>query len=449
MKVIKRGGQEVNFDLTKIVNAIYNANMSVDNQKYRLSEKQIMSIVDSVVSSCEEFGRAVHVEEIQDMVEESIMQKGAYKVAKNYITYRYRHELLRKNDTFGLENIQNNSTLSNVQIKESILFDSLNAITKRCILDADLLNEMNEYNLYFHGYQYLPLHMISRSAVKLSALLEGKQIKSFPDACAEAAKLLVDINNNQYRTIYVSFADFLPYVELSKKKLVKDVGLDDIKQFNKSFQVIIKSGIKILSISHNVKFVINYSELIKDSEKETISLMESLAKDTLEIIKVKEHIEFGTFVQGEVTLNLVNIALKSNNINEFFNRLIDKLDVCHQALGVYHDRLRGVFASSNPTLFIDGGVANLKPTDKINKLLKPDKSFLLLNLFGLKESSMRFFDKVDNGFIDQVLSIVKVKIDKWNKYENVFYKFKDSNELDAFLKPKLQQAFGIIKGVTA
>ena len=99
MKVIKRSGKEVNYDKVKITNAILNANFSVDEKKHRLSEKQIASITDRVVDTCSSLGRAVHVEEIQDMVEVEIMRAGAYMVAKNYITYRYKHDLLRKSNT--------------------------------------------------------------------------------------------------------------------------------------------------------------------------------------------------------------------------------------------------------------------------------------------------------------------------------------------------------------
>ena len=98
-QVIKRSGKEVSFDKSKIENAIINANLSVDDKKFQLKPAQIERITNNVIVKCEELGRAVHVEEIQDMVEEEIMRNNAYRVAKNYITYRYRHDLMRKSNT--------------------------------------------------------------------------------------------------------------------------------------------------------------------------------------------------------------------------------------------------------------------------------------------------------------------------------------------------------------
>ena len=96
MKVIKRSGKEVTFYKEKIEHAIINANGSVDDKKFQLKPAQIEKITNNVIAKCEGLGRAVHVEEIQDMVEEEIMRANAYRVAKNYITYRYRHDLMRK-----------------------------------------------------------------------------------------------------------------------------------------------------------------------------------------------------------------------------------------------------------------------------------------------------------------------------------------------------------------
>ena len=246
MKVIKRSGKEVIYDKVKITNAILNANLSVDDKKHRLSEKQIASITDRVVDTCSSLGRAVHVEEIQDMVEVEIMRAGAYMVAKNYITYRYKHDLLRKSNTTDAqilsliecaneeikqENSNKNPTVNSVQ-RDYMAGEVSKDLTKRILLDEDIVQAHDEGIIHFHDADYFAQHMHNCDLVNLEDMLQNGTVisgtliekpHSFSTACNIATQIIAQVASSQYGGQSISLTHLAPFVDISRQKIRKNV----------------------------------------------------------------------------------------------------------------------------------------------------------------------------------------------------------------------------------
>ena len=246
MKVIKRSGKEVIYDKVKITNAILNANLSVDDKKHRLSEKQITSITDRVVDICSSLGRAVHVEEIQDMVEVEIMRAGAYMVAKNYITYRYKHDLLRKSNTTDAqilsliecaneeikqENSNKNPTVNSVQ-RDYMAGEVSKDLTKRILLDEDIVQAHDEGIIHFHDADYFAQHMHNCDLVNLEDMLQNGTVisgtliekpHSFSTACNIATQIIAQVASSQYGGQSISLTHLAPFVDISRQKIRKNV----------------------------------------------------------------------------------------------------------------------------------------------------------------------------------------------------------------------------------
>ena len=246
MKVIKRSGKEVVYDKGKITNAILNANLSVDDKKHQLSEKQITSITDRVVDTCSSLGRAVHVEEIQDMGEVEIMRAGAYMVAKNYITYRYKHDLLRKSNTTDAqilsliecaneeikqENSNKNPTVNSVQ-RDYMAGEVSKDLTKRILLDEDIVQAHDEGIIHFHDADYFAQHMHNCDLVNLEDMLQNGTVisgtliekpHSFSTACNIATQIIAQVASSQYGGQSISLTHLAPFVDISRQKIRKNV----------------------------------------------------------------------------------------------------------------------------------------------------------------------------------------------------------------------------------
>ena len=242
MKVIKRSGKEVNFDKVKIEQAIINANESVDDKKFQLKPAQIEKITNSVISKCEALGRAVHVEEIQDMVEEEIMRVNSYRVAKNYITYRYRHDLMRKSNTTDAqilslieccneeikqENSNKNPVVNSVQ-RDYMAGEVSKDLTKRILLAEDIVKAHDEGVIHFHDADYFAQHMHNCDLVNLEDMLQngtvisGTMIEkphSFSTACNIATQIIAQVASSQYGGQSISLTHLAPFVDVSRKKI--------------------------------------------------------------------------------------------------------------------------------------------------------------------------------------------------------------------------------------
>ena len=192
MNVIKRSGKEVSFNENKIYQAILKANESIEDMDEKLSEGKINKIVENVMAKCNYLGRAVSVEEIQDYVEEEIMREGAYKVAKSYITYRYKHELIRKSNTTDdhiltliegeneevkQENSNKNPTVNSVQ-RDYMAGEVSKDITKRFLLPEDVIKAHEEGIIHFHDSDYYAQHMHNCDLVNLEDMLQNGTVIS-------------------------------------------------------------------------------------------------------------------------------------------------------------------------------------------------------------------------------------------------------------------------------
>ncbi len=246
MNVIKRSGKEVDFDESKICDAVKKANGSIDDKKFQMSNTQIEVLTHNVVKSCEHLGRAVSVEEIQDLVEEAIMEVGAFKVAKSYITYRYKHELIRKSNTTDnqiltlieganeevkQENSNKNPTVVSVQ-RDYMAGEVSKDITKRFLLSEEIVNAHNEGLIHFHDSDYYAQHMHNCDLVNLEDMLQNGTVisgtlierpHSFSTACNIATQIIAQVASSQYGGQSISLAHLAPFVDVSRQKIRKEV----------------------------------------------------------------------------------------------------------------------------------------------------------------------------------------------------------------------------------
>lgn len=251
MNVIKRSGKEVIFDEEKILKAITKANESVDDIKYRLSANQINDIVMKVVNKCNALGRAVSVEEIQDFVEENIMRENDYQVAKNYITYRYKHELIRKSNTTDehiltliegqneevkQENSNKNPTVNSVQ-RDYMAGEVSKDITKRFLLDKEISDAHEKGLIHFHDADYFAQHMHNCDLINLEDMLNNGTVisgtliekpHSFSTACNIATQIIAQVASSQYGGQSISLAHLAPFVDISRQKIKKEI-IDEFK----------------------------------------------------------------------------------------------------------------------------------------------------------------------------------------------------------------------------
>ena len=215
MKIIKRSGAEAIYDRNKISTAIRKANVQV-RESHRLKESQIESIVDDIEIECHNSGHALNVEDIQDLVENGIMQNGAYEVAKLYITYRYRHQLLRKenttdqqimslleenNEEVKQENSNKNPTVVSVQ-RDYMAGEVSKDITRRFLLDPDICKAHDEGIIHFHDADYFAQHMHNCDLVNLEDMLQNGTVisgtkidrpHSFSTACNIATQIIAQV----------------------------------------------------------------------------------------------------------------------------------------------------------------------------------------------------------------------------------------------------------------
>ena len=245
MKIIKRNGAEAQFDISKIEMAITKANLAAE-EKYRLTTLQIQRITESVRIACEEMGRSPAVEEIQDLVEKSIMAHGAFEVAKEYITYRYIRSLARQSNTTDdrilsliesnneevkQENANKNPTINAVQ-RDYMAGEVSKDITSRILLPKEIVDAHNQGIIHFHDSDYFAQHMHNCDLVNLDDMLQngtvisGTMIEkphSFSTACNIATQIIAQVASNQYGGQSISLTHLAPFVQVSREKIRKTV----------------------------------------------------------------------------------------------------------------------------------------------------------------------------------------------------------------------------------
>ncbi len=245
MKIIKRNGSEVAFDIDKIIIAISKANKTVGENE-RMTPMQIQRIAESVVLSCEKLGRSPSVEEVQDMVEKQIMAHGAFEVAKSYITYRYTRTLVRQSNTTDdkilsliecnneeakQENANKNPVVNSTQ-RDYMAGEVSRDITNRLLLPQDIVEAHNEGIIHFHDADYYAQHMHNCDLVDLEDMLQNGTVitgtlierpHSFSTACNIATQIIAQVASNQYGGQSISLAHLAPFVQVSRDKIRQQV----------------------------------------------------------------------------------------------------------------------------------------------------------------------------------------------------------------------------------
>ena len=248
MKIIKRNGAEVPFDITKIITAVTKASDSVGGQA-RLSREQITQIAAAVTDQCQQLNRAVSVEEVQDLVENQLMDIQAHDVARHYITYRYVQSLKRQtnttderilsliecqNEEVKQENANKNPTVNSVQ-RDYMAGEISKDLTARLLLDPEIVKAHQEGLIHFHDSDYFAQHMHNCDLVNLEDMLQNGTVISgtyiekphrFSTACNIATQIIAQVASNQYGGQSISLTHLAPFVDVSRKKIAAEVELE-------------------------------------------------------------------------------------------------------------------------------------------------------------------------------------------------------------------------------
>lgn len=316
MRVIKRSGSEVEFDITKIIVAVNKANATVSDDK-KLTKERITELAADVEEVCKNIGRAVSVEEIQDMVENHIMAAGAFELARQYITYRYVQSLKRKanttdekilslieceNEEVKQENSNKNPTVSSVQ-RDYMAGEVSKDLTERVLLSADVVEAHKQGILHFHDSDYFAQHMHNCDLVNLEDMLQNGTVisgtfiekpHSFSTACNIATQIIAQVASSQYGGQSISLSHLAPFVDVSRKKIRAQVeeemeGLpvsqerkDEIvdkrlrQEINKGVQTIQYQVVTLMTTNGQAPFITVFmylNEAKNEREKEDLAMI--------------------------------------------------------------------------------------------------------------------------------------------------------------------------------
>ena len=583
MKIIKRNGAEVAFDVSKIENAIRKANEEVSEDN-RLTEEQIALICKKVTALSGDLNRAVNVEEIQDFVENQIMDQKAFAVARKYITYRYTRALVRKanttdaqiltliecnNEEVKQENSNKNPTVNSVQ-RDYMAGEVSKDLTRRILLPREIVEAHDEGLIHFHDADYFAQHMHNCDLVNLEDMLQNGTVisgtliekpHSFSTACNIATQIIAQVASSQYGGQSISLTHLAPFVDVSRKKLtaeveeeMKGLGISEERkkeiverrlraEINRGVQTIQYQVVTLMTTNGQAPFITVFmylNEAKNEQEKEDLALIieetirqryqgvkneqgvwitpafpkliyvleednvrpgtrfyyltELAAKCTAkrmvpDYISEKKMLEmkvdkngngncypcmgcrsfltpyvdengkpkyYGRFNQGVVTINLVDVALSSGgDMDAFWKIFEERLELCHRALRVRHERLLGTLSDAAPILWQYGALSRLKPGEKIDKLLYGGYSTISLGYAGLYEcvkymTGKSHTDDEAKPFALSVMQKLNDKCQEWKKAENIDYSpYGTPLESTTYKFARcLQRRFGIIPGIT-
>ena len=331
MKIIKRSGEEQEFDLSKIICAVSKANMTV-KESLRLSDEQLVDIAENIERRCKKIRRALSVEEIQDLVEHQIMQMGAFDVAKNYITYRYQRALNRQNNTTDKqilslidcnneevkqENSNKNPTINSVQ-RDYMAGEVSKDLCKRFLVPEDVMKAHDEGLIHFHDADYFAQRMHNCDLVNLEDMLQngtvisGTMIEkphSFSTACNIATQIIAQVASNQYGGQSITLTHLAPFVDVSRKKIrrkteaefkelgieVSDEQLTEIvenkvrDEINKGIQTIQYQVVTLMTTNGQAPFITVFmylGEAKNEQEKKDLAMMiEETLKQRIQGVK--------------------------------------------------------------------------------------------------------------------------------------------------------------------
>ena len=317
MRIIKRNGSEEDFNIEKIINAVKKANGSGEHKF--LTDEQIEDVADYVEYKCNKIRRAVSVEEIQDMVEDQLMAKGAFELARRYVRYRYNRSLVRKanttdnrilsliecnNEEVKQENANKNPTVNSVQ-RDYMAGEVSRDLTRRMLLPADIVEADKEGIIHFHDSDYFAQHMHNCDLVNLEDMLQNGTVisdtlierpHSFSTACNIATQIIAQVASNQYGGQSISLAHLAPFVQVSREKIrretlaeIEELGvhpteekINDIveqrlrKEVNRGVQTIQYQVVTLLTTNGQAPFVTVFmylNEAKNEQEKHDLAMI--------------------------------------------------------------------------------------------------------------------------------------------------------------------------------
>ena len=583
MRVIKRNGEEVTFDLSKIENAIKAANKEVDNI-YSLNEYQIQAIAENVTKKVRDMTHVAHVEDIQDMVETGIMEMRGYEVAQKYVRYRYKRDLARKsnttdngilslieqiNETVKQENSNKNPVINSTQ-RDYMAGEVSKDLTKRILLPEEIVKAHEDGIIHFHDSDYFAQKEHNCDLINLEDMLQNGTVisetmiekpHSFFTACNVTTQIVAQVASNQYGGQTFTLSHLAPFVEISRQKIRKAV-IEERKACGESIdhEIIekhvemrlmteIRDGIQtiqyqlitLMTCNGQAPFVTMFMYLDKVPEGQTRNdlamIIEEVLRQRMQGVKnekgvwitpafpklvyvldednitedskywyltelaakctakrmVPDYISakimkqlkkgdvypcmgcrsfptvednqrnadgsrkyYGRFNQGVVTINLVDVACSSRgDMDQFWEILDERLELCHRALRCRHERLLGTTSDVAPILWQHGALARLKKGETIDKLLYDGYSTISLGYAGLYEMCMRMTGKSHTTaegreFALKVMQRLTDKCNEWKAAERISYSvYGTPMESTTYKFAKcLQRRFGIIPGVT-
>ena len=322
MKIIKRNGSEEDFNIEKIINAVRKANNSSDSPF--LTEEQILDISDYVEYKCNKIKRAVSVEEIQDMVEDQLMAKGAFELARRYVRYRYNRSLVRKanttdnrilsliecnNEEVKQENSNKNPTVNSVQ-RDYMAGEVSRDLTRRMLLSPDIVEADKQGIIHFHDSDYFAQHMHNCDLVNLEDMLQNGTVisdtliekpHSFSTACNIATQIIAQVASNQYGGQSISLTHLAPFVQISREKIrretraeIEEMGVEVSEEkfneiveqrlrseVNKGVQTIQYQVVTLLTTNGQAPFVTVYMYLNEAKDEQEKADLAMIIEETL------------------------------------------------------------------------------------------------------------------------------------------------------------------------
>ena len=591
MVVIKRDGREVNFDKSKIRDAAYRALCEVDHlhpieNKENLAER----VANRLAFKYKKLHRAISVEEIQDDVENRLMEEGVYEVAKAYIKYRYEHELLRNmstldgkvlsiadnvNETVIQENSNKNPAILSTQ-RDYIAGELSRDITNRLLLPEEITKAHEEGIIHFHDSDYYLQRMHNCCLVNLEDMLQNGTVisgtliekpHSFSTACNIATQIIAQVASNQYGGQSISLAHLAPFVDVSRRKIRKEVeeefktipldaGCDDVEsvifdivegrvreEVKRGVQTIQYQVITLMTTNGQAPFITVFMYLNEVNDPQTkhdlAMIIEEVVKQRMEGVKnekgiwvtpafpkliyvleddniepgtpyyyltelcakcsvkrlVPDYISekkmlenkvdangdghcytcmgcrsfltpyldgngkpkyYGRFNQGVVTINLPDVGLSAGgDFDRFWEIFDERLELCHRALQLRHERLVGTLSDASPIHWQHGALARLEKGETIDKLLYGGYSTISLGYAGLYEcvkamTGKSHTDPEAKQFALDVMQYMNDKCKQWKAAENMDYSLYGTPiESTTYKFAKcLQKRFGVIEGIT-
>ena len=591
MVVIKRDGREVNFDKSKIRDAAYRALCEVDHL-HPIENKENLAecVANRLAFKYKKLHRAISVEEIQDDVENRLMEEGVYEVAKAYIKYRYEHELLRNmstldgkvlsiadnvNETVIQENSNKNPAILSTQ-RDYIAGELSRDITNRVLLPEEITKAHEEGIIHFHDSDYYLQRMHNCCLVNLEDMLQNGTVisgtliekpHSFSTACNIATQIIAQVASNQYGGQSISLAHLAPFVDVSRRKIRKEVeeefktipldaGCDDVEsvifdivegrvreEVKRGVQTIQYQVITLMTTNGQAPFITVFMYLNEVNDPQTkhdlAMIIEEVVKQRMEGVKnekgiwvtpafpkliyvleddniepgtpyyyltelcakcsvkrlVPDYISekkmlenkvdangdghcytcmgcrsfltpyldgngkpkyYGRFNQGVVTINLPDVGLSAGgDFDRFWEIFDERLELCHRALQLRHERLVGTLSDASPIHWQHGALARLEKGETIDKLLYGGYSTISLGYAGLYEcvkamTGKSHTDPEAKQFALDVMQYMNDKCKQWKAAENMDYSLYGTPiESTTYKFAKcLQKRFGVIEGIT-